>query len=125
MFSMATLNNCGPLSSMANWVREFVAPVLANLSPRALFHAPFRFEIKQKLKTEKKKVKEEKKKKKQEEEQEKKKQSQVTDTQVVSGSVSPGGSRTRSAFFWKERKCQDVQRWDGVTALPVCRSAYR
>ncbi|KAM9476543.1 RNA polymerase-associated protein RTF1 homolog isoform 1-T1 [Clarias gariepinus] len=42
-----------------------------------------RFEIKQKLKTEKKKVKEEKKKKKQEEEQEKKKQSQVTDTQVV------------------------------------------
>lgn len=59
-----------------------------HLSPRALFHAPFRFEIKQKLKTEKKKVKEEKKKKKQEEEQEKKKQSQVTDTQVVSGSVS-------------------------------------
>lgn len=47
-----------------------------------------RFEIKQKLKTEKKKVKEEKKKKKQEEEQEKKKQSQVTDTQVVSGPVS-------------------------------------
>lgn len=50
-----------------------------------LSHAPLRFEIKQKLKTEKKKVKEEKKKKKQEEEQEKKKQSQVTDTQVVSG----------------------------------------
>lgn len=50
--------------------------------------APPRFEIKQKLKTEKKKVKEEKKKKKQEEEQEKKKLSQVTDTQVVSGPAS-------------------------------------
>lgn len=64
-----------------------VCYVQINLSPLNLSRSPLRFEIKQKLKTEKKKVKEEKKKKKQEEEQEKKKQSQVTDTQVVSGSM--------------------------------------